>query len=584
MIANPIIQRELLGLLRRPLALAMFLALVAALSLLVVALWPDNATVSLDGRQAQQVFRVFAYGLLVCLLLAVPAFPATAIVRERNTGTLALLLTSPLKPMDILIGKISAAVGFVLLLLTLSLPASIACFVMGGIDVAQILKVYGVLALMSLQYAMIGLLISSFARTADSALRVTYGVVLVLAILVIGPQKLIQGQLFGLGNMIFNWVYSISPIPAITEVLGHGDVASLGMIKDFDPVKNYVIIAIFSSIACGVWLMMRLQPRLLDRSRAAGRVTDERTAGVRLFRRIMYLWFFDPQRRSNAIGSFTNPIMVKEFRTRALGRSHWMMRLIGMCMIVSMGLTLLAANWATFNAEQDKTAFLGGVLVVFQMALIVLTTPALSAGLISVELESGGWQLLQVTRLSARQIVIGKLLSVASTLMLLLVATLPGYIVLYVIDDSFAPRIVNVLICLLLTALFALMLGAACSSLFRKTAVTTTIAYLILISMCVGTLVVWLGQGSLFGPELVAKVLVVNPVATGLALMRVPGFEDYALSMNGVDWWSSLVGVLPVSMRSFVKSVPVNWVLLVGGSLAAGGVLWIRAWRLSRPV
>ncbi len=582
---NPIIQRELLGLLRRPSTLVMCIALIAVTGGLVVAMWPDNATVSLDGRQAQQLFRVFIYGLLVCLLLAVPAFPATAIVRERNSGTLALVLTSPLRPRDILVGKVSAAVGFVVLLLALSVPATVACFVMGGIDLAQIVKAYGVLALMAVQYAMVALLISSFARSADAALRLTYGCVLAMAVIVLGPYLLMQGKLVGPLGAALVWLYCLSPIPAITELLNQGDVGSLGYLKDFDPVARYMLLAVLTAAGCGAWLTARLQPRLLDRSRAAGKVTDDRSAGVQAYRRLMYLWFFDPQRRTTAIGGHTNPVMVKEFRTRALGRSHWMMRMIGLCLMVSLGLMLLAANWATDNPEQNKTAYLGGILVAFQMALIVLTAPALSAGLISVELESGGWQLLQLTRLRPRQIVVGKLLSVAATLGLLLIATLPGYAVLWFIDaEQYLPRIVNVLICLLLTAAFSLMLGAACSALFRKTAITTTIAYGVLVVLCVGTLVMWLGQGALFSQQLAAKVLALNPVATALAVMKVPGFEVYAVPLNQFPWWTALVGALPGGpWRTYVENAPFNWLLLVIGSIACAALLWIRTWRLSRP-
>jgi hypothetical protein len=52
------------------------------------------------------------------------------------------------------------------------------------------------------------------------------------------------------------------------------------------------------------------------------------------------------------------------------------------------------------------------------MGLIVLITPSLASGLISSDLETGGWQLLQMTPLSALTIITGKLLSVTWTLLL----------------------------------------------------------------------------------------------------------------------------------------------------------------------
>ncbi len=558
MIANPIIRRELLGLLRKPQTMLLCAAVIAALSAIVVWLWPDAASVSLDGSQAQQIFRVFVYGLLTCLLLAVPAFPATAVVRERNEGTLALLLTSPLNAVDILIGKVSAALGFVGLLLVLSLPASVACFVMGGIDIQQVIKAYLVLALAAAQFAMVGLVVSSYARKTDSALRMTYGLTLALAVITLGPFKLLQGRFFGIGNEVLYTVYCISPIPALIEIVGQGDVGSTGFVHEFagGPVWRYVILAALGIVVCAVWLVMRFQPTLLDRTRDSGKVTDERSGGAKLFRRIMFLWFFDPQRRSGAIGSHTNPVMVKEFRTRLLGRAHWMMRLIGACLIVSLALMLAAAGWAA--TQPDKLGFLGGVLVIFQMALIILITPALSSSLISVELESGGWQLLQTTRLSPLSIVVGKLLSVVWTVLMLLLATVPGYAVLLLIDAGFTDRVIGVLISLVLTATFALFLGAACSSLSKRTALTSTAAYLVLVVLCVGTLVVWLGEGTLFSQAVVEQVLMVNPLAAALATMDMPGFEDYEIART-------------------------NWRVLGIASGVLALFLWLRVRQLSRP-
>lgn len=557
MIANPIIQREFFGVLRRPQTLAMFVAMLTVLAGVIIGMWPDTATVSLDGRQAQQLFGVFIYGLCVCLMLVVPAYPATAIVRELRRNTLVLLLTSPLKPVDILLGKISAAVGIVLLLLIVSAPASIACLVMGGIGPGQVIEAYSVLGLMSVQYAVVALLVSSFARSADGSLRMTYAAVLVLAVLVLGPYKLLQGQPIGPLADVIHWVYCLSPIPAITELLGHGDVASQGYIKSFNPVNRYMITALATIALSVAWLMVRLRPTLLDRSRDAGTATDDRSAQARAVRRFVYLWFFDPHRRSSAIGRFTNPVMVKEFRTRTLGRSYWMARAVSACLITSLALVFATAAWATRNAEAHKAAFLGGVLVVVQMALVVLTTPALSAGLISDEYESGGWPLLQVTRLRAHQIVIGKLVSVVVTLLLLLGATMPAYVVMWYVDPAYIWKILDVLVIVASTAVCLMMMSAACSAVFRRTVTATTVAYGVSITLCVGTMIVWLGRGSLFGEALVAKALSINPVAAALAAMRLPGFEPY----QSPDTW--------------------RWLLIAAA--ACGVVLWAATWRINRP-
>src|SRR5262249_46346486 len=158
-----------------------------------------------------------------------------------------------------------------------------------------------------------------------------------------------------------------------------------------------------------------------------------------------------------------NPVMVKEFRCRRFGRSHWMLRLIAGCAVAS-----LALSWLAVSGMQDwGVATIGGILVLLQVALLILLTPSLAAGRISSERESGGWQLLQMTPLSAGKIVRGKLLSVAWPVFLVLAATLPGYGVMIYLEPTLAPQVQRVLICLVLMAVFAVSLGAAVSSVFR---------------------------------------------------------------------------------------------------------------------
>ena len=82
--------------------------------------------------------------------------------------------------------------------------------------------------------------------------------------------------------------------------------------------------------------------------------------------------------------------------------------MIASCTILSLALSILTTT-GTMDWDVET---IGGILVVLQVALIVLVTPSLSAGLISTERESRGWQLLLMTPLSASSILRGKLMSV----------------------------------------------------------------------------------------------------------------------------------------------------------------------------
>jgi hypothetical protein len=182
----------------------------------------------------------------------------------------------------------------------------------------------------------------------------------------------------------------------------------------------------------------------------------------------------------------------------------------------------------------------GGILVVLQVALLVLITPSLSAGLICTERESGGWVLLQMTPMSAIRILWGKLLSVVLTLGLVLCATLPGYLVIVFIDPGQRAQIERVVLCLIATAAFATLSTAAIGSLFKQTALAIAASYSFLIAICTLPLLVWMGRDAPFGHDTVETALVINPIAATLSVIRFPGFRDYDLIPG--HWW--VIGVL----------------------------------------
>jgi ABC-type transport system involved in multi-copper enzyme maturation permease subunit len=549
---NPIIRRELIEVLRTRKAVALQLSLALACALLVLVRWPTGEVVDLSGLRSVQVLRVFGYGMLACILLLVPAFPATSLVREKVKGTLALLLNSPMRPWSIYLGKLGGVLGFAAVLLVMTLPAAAACHTLGG-SVVQggIAALYAVLAIAVLQLSTLALLVSSHSQQTDGALRATYGLVLVVCVLTLGPYELMRGQ-SDLPAEAASWLRCLSPIPAVMEVLGQGDVGAHGMAAGFSAVFRYVLLASVFTLACALATVARLRPTLLDRARPAGVMTEDRSTAGRVFRRFLFL--VDPQRRSGSMSLWVNPVMVKEFRSRRFGRSHWTLRLIAVSAILSLALSVIAATGALGWGVE----VIGGALVVLQIALLILFAPSLTAGLVSGERESGTWQLLRMTPLSAGAILRGKLVSVAWPLLLLLCATLPGYIVMMTLEPTLTVRVGRVVFCLVLTGVFAVLLSAAVSTLFRSTAAATTAAYLALLAVCAGPLLIWLGREAPFGHTTVQAVLSVDPVAAALQASLTPGFTQYEL-------------------------VPANWWIVGSACLALLGLLTVRTWQLWRP-
>ena len=170
-----------------------------------------------------------------------------------------------------------------------------------------------------------------------------------------------------------------------------------------------------------------------------------------------------------------------------------------------------------------------------------------------------GWELLRATPLSAFKIIRGKMLSVLWTLLMVLLATLPGYLVMIYIRPTMWLQVQYVLVCLVWTTLLALTVSAAVGSLFRSTAVSTSLTYVVVIGLFLLPVLVWLGRDAPFGHDTVEKALLLTPVGAALSVIEAPGFAQYDLLPAA--WW--IAGVISL-------------IMLI--------ILGIQTWRLSRAV
>lgn len=547
---NPIYQRELLGRLRSWKTLAAVLAIASISSLLVLLRWPTDGTIDRVSQGAMLVFRPLAFALTLAVMMLVPAFPATSLVSERRRGTLGLLLNSPTSPTQIYLGKLLSNVSLSLVLLSVSLPALAACYAMGGISLQDhVGPLMIVLVAMSVQYSAVGLWVSIRSVSSDTSLRWTYATVLALAVLSVGPLVVI-GNLSGIKATLARWLTTLSPMSALQQVTAsQSAVAGLGITTGW---LEFLFASLLLTLGLAILTIRKLDPILLDRARPAGKVTDVSGKRPNPLRRFSYL--VDPNRRKAGIPWWLNPIMVKEFRTRKFGRLHWLIRLVSVCAIISLLLTVVAAT-GTVSWGVERIA---GPLVLMQVALMLLVGPSLGANLIAAEIESGGWQLLRATPVSALRVFSGKIMSALWTMLLVLLATLPGYGVMSYIQPAMGGQVGNVIFSLLLAVAMVVSISACVSAFSRTTAAATATAYGILLLIFAGTLLVWLARGKPFGPLFVERVLRINPAAAALSEMKSPGFELYNLTPEA--WWTG----------GFI-------------SLFCLALLGVRIWFLTRP-
>lgn len=547
-----IAEREIPGIMRNKPTMWVLLIVAAVFAFTILLKWPESGVSDLTGSQSRAAFRSLAMAMLAAVVLVVPAFPATSLVKEIKRRTMELLLNSPLHRYEIYLGKALAMFCFIIVLLTMTLPAMTCCYAMGGISMTNdILRLYVLLIVVCVQLAVLGMIVGTYAGSPESALRWAYGCTFGLIVATLIPWQFLEGMEGPLG-IIASFLRQLSPVPAMMQMVSGTTVSQIGLRDDTSLMESYFLYAglfiVIGSIVC----IRRFNYSLLDRSRSQGIITDELSSGGQVMRRLMFL--IDPQRRKAGIPFFLNPVMVKEFRSRQFGRLHWLLRLISSCAVLSLLLTF-ATTMGTVDWGVER---IGGIIVIAQVTLIIVLTPGIAGSLISGEREGGGWDLLRTTPLSAGRILRGKLVSVVLTLLLVLCASLPGYAVIMAIKPNLREQVLQVIVCLVFSATLSLMVSATVSAFFRSTAVATTVSYGLLMLVFVGTLVVWSNLDAPFSHSFVESVLSVNPMAGALSAIQADGFESFDLVPR--TWWVS--GIICV-------------VLFV--------VLQVRTWRLCQP-
>ena len=291
------------------------------------------------------------------ILFLVPAYPHPPL-SANSAGNLALLLNSPMSATSIYFGRIGRRHRLRHAVVDHGPPGGRAFSprrapISGGVGL-----LYAVLGLAVLQLTTLGLLVSSVPESVDSSLRLTYALVLAVAVLPLVPHALLEGKGGEVGELT-SWLRCLSPIPAVLEVIGQGGQGAHGMDAGGSVIGRYALLAILSSLACALATISRLSSVPLDRSRPAGVMTNDLSLGTRAARRMFFI--VDPNRRSRNISLLVNPIMVKEFRTRRFGRSHWTLRLIALSALLSLGLSCVAASgaldWVTKKLPAASSSF-----------------------------------------------------------------------------------------------------------------------------------------------------------------------------------------------------------------------------------
>ena len=184
----------------------------------------------------QQLISPLFQNTAVILLFVLPLITMRTYSEEKRSGTIELLLTSPLTDFQIIIGKFLGAMALFASMLAVTLIHMTLLFAYGNPEWRPVVSGYVGLLLMGGSFIAVGLFISSLTKNQIVAGVVTFAVFLML--------------------WVVNWIASFSG-PTTQTVLNYLSIPS-----HFDDFARGVIdtkhlVYYFSAISLGLFLTMR---------------------------------------------------------------------------------------------------------------------------------------------------------------------------------------------------------------------------------------------------------------------------------------------------------------------------------------
>jgi ABC-2 type transport system permease protein len=128
----------------------------------------------------QQMLRPVLQNVTVLLLFVMPAITMRSYAEERRSGTIELLLTSPLSDFQIIMGKFLGALALYAVMLSITLVHNGVLFLYGSPEWKPILTSYVGLLLLGGSFLSIGLFISTLTTNQIVAYIVTFSTFLML--------------------------------------------------------------------------------------------------------------------------------------------------------------------------------------------------------------------------------------------------------------------------------------------------------------------------------------------------------------------------------------------------------------------
>lgn len=241
-----LLKRELIRDLRRPRPMLLLAGVLAVAALVVAQNYPDALMPpTFMALRSTVIFGGLTATLFVAAIVLLPGYAATSIVVERESDTFDLLLLTLTRPTAIVLGKLTSALGFFVLIELAMLPFISATMFLVGTDARFVGLAAAYLAIVAVTCCSMGIMASALARNTPRAVSLSY----VCAFIALGGYLIPFGFLFVLAE-----VFKIAILRPLAEPV-------MLFLMSFSPLgvyRNFIFAFAGGGAFSGVWSLVRI--------------------------------------------------------------------------------------------------------------------------------------------------------------------------------------------------------------------------------------------------------------------------------------------------------------------------------------
>lgn len=187
MIINPIYQKEASissRSLKTPMVFALFNFVLALVALTAMSVNVNQVRITAEIKYSAflAIFKFVAMLEFVMILLIMPALSSGSISGEREKKTFDIMRMTKMSSADIVIGKLMAAVGSIIVLVISSAPIIALVFIYGGVRLIDIVVLFASYIIAAIFIGTIGIFISALCDRTVISTACTYTAVLFITL------------------------------------------------------------------------------------------------------------------------------------------------------------------------------------------------------------------------------------------------------------------------------------------------------------------------------------------------------------------------------------------------------------------